>query len=239
MGAYIYEYQATEMCHMANRATKSLEITKNYIEMHLAGNVPLETFYDGKTPEEILMTSGVIDIMAWQYGLDLGAMHDAEEWLLERGEIKKPLPQEWCQQEGAIYCNPGVECSADELAAVAQQIRGDIDELYALKKSVLDIAEKTGEAEYRGNHRTKQYWTKFMRWGVYTYHLPRPDRQTRILDNLYKDDMDGRTFTPRKQYRPFTSAEIQRIKDVLKQYVDQNDVIVSLCAAVKAIVDGE
>ena len=127
----------------------------------------------------------------------------------------------------------------EKLAVVVKNIREDIDTLYSLKKSVLEIAEKLGEAEYRGSHRTKQYWTRYIKWGVFTFHIPMPGSQTKVLDNLYKAEMDAHEFSPRQKYRPVTSDEIKKAKEILKQYLVQNELAISLSASVISIIDRE
>ena len=88
MEEYVFDYQVAEMCHKANKAANALELTKGYIEMILLGTGSVGEFYKGKNPEDVLWIGGVIDIMGWQYDVYLGALHDAEEWLIEDEKIK-------------------------------------------------------------------------------------------------------------------------------------------------------
>ena len=132
------DLQVAFMCNKVNKSAKSLQLTKNYIERCKVGNESLSEFYAGKTQKEIFSAAKVIDTVGDHYDLTLGAMYDAEEWMMEKKKTSRLIIQigKYQYEDSSIY-EPGIYYSEEEYSSAVQNIQDEIDNIYALKKGVV------------------------------------------------------------------------------------------------------
>ena len=232
------EHEVAAACNRINRCTKTLGMTRGYIRKCLIGKDDIAQFiYQGGAVGDRGQygwhESVVIDRMAEEYGVSLGAAWQMEEWQKARGF---ELRETYCRcafddeldfddlwENSEVRSSRGIEYSEAVLKSLAEMIRGDTDRLYAVKNCVLRVAKVKGKLVFEDPKRTDNGWVYSCSWENMRFHFPVSEEDGMLFDIQYEGEMQDHRFVGNalKRHSEFSRKEILKDVWLLKEYISQ------------------